>query len=429
MKMKKMREKWIEKDVRSAADIVFEAAILKETDTSIFSPTVPLIEGVFSGRGFPVLRLYEEFSKDAKWLNGLSVLTNHEELNPDARRVGQLQKPINDKSNKRIKATTEFFKIDLTQRELEAIKSMQPINGSLHFSCNLEYNPGVYNGVKYDATERGPYVFVEYSMVRSGIVTPEEGAGFNMECEDCRKIRESKFTDKPWDGAASGYMDTGAYCAACLIDLNKPGETKTQANCKLPVQEPDGTYNKGAIRNALARISQLKGVPAADLSAAKTKLAKLAKQAGIGEESASNSKSSAHGAVRGKKMSEGQPPAAEPGLEEQDVSALEKRIEILEAGFKTVQEENKALKEQGIADKKAATLEKFTGKLKAGHVAEAAKFFEEYQKDPAAWVLENSGKFIEVKETKPLGGSAITGGAPVFDLAREQDKLFGRTVG
>jgi hypothetical protein len=251
-----------------------------------------------------------------------------------------------------------------------------------------------------------------------------------MECEDCRKIRESKFTDKPWDGAASGYKDTDAYCAACLIDLNEPGADKAQAKCKLPVQEPDGTYNKGAIRNALARISQVKGVPAADLSAAKARLAKLAKQAEIGEESASaESQSSAHRAVRGIKMSEGQPPAVEPELEEQDVSALEKRIESLEAGFKTVQEENKALKEQDIADKKAAAMEKFSAKLKAGHVAEAQKLFAEYQKDPATWVMENSGKFIAVKEATPLGGSAIPGGAPAFDLAKEQDKLFGRTVG
>jgi len=45
------------------------------------------------------------------------------------------------------------------------------------------------------------------------------------------------FTDKSWDGAASKYRDTDAYCGACLIDLNAPGAEKTQANCKLPVKE------------------------------------------------------------------------------------------------------------------------------------------------------------------------------------------------
>jgi hypothetical protein len=331
-----MKKKEIQRSVRATADIVFEARGLKETDTSILVPTVPLVEGVFSGRGYPALRLYDEFKDSVKWLNGIPVVSNHEALTPDARRVGQIQNPTAIEAEKKARATTEFFKIDLTQRELETIKSKTPINGSLSFASNLEMTPGDYNGIHYDAIERGPYVFYEYSMVRSGVVTPAMGAGFNMECDGCK-----------------------------------------------------------------------------------------AKQAGIGE-SKLKLKSSAHGAMRGQKMSEGQPPATEPELiEEQDVStsALVKRIESLEAGFKVVQEENKALKEQGLADKKAAALEKFSSKLKPGHLAEAEKLFAEYQKDPATWVMENSTKFIEVKETKPLSGSAITDGAPAFDLAKEQAKI------
>jgi hypothetical protein len=320
-----MRKKEIQKSVKASADIVFEAKGLKETETSILSPTVPLVEGVFSGRGYPVLRLYEEFSKDVKWLNGLTVVTNHQQLDPDARRVGQLQNPLADEVGKRAKAITEFYKIDLTQRELEKIRGKEPLPGSMHFSSNLEMTPGDYSGTHYDAIERGPYVFYEYSIVPSGVVTPADGAGFNMECASC--------------GAKS--------------------------------------------------------------------------------------KSSAHGAVRGIQMSEGQPPAVEPGIEEQDVSALVKRIETLEGTVKTVQEENKALKEQGIADKKVAALEKFSSKLKPGHLAEAERLFAEYQKDPATWVMENSSKFIEVKEAKPLSGAAITEGGVAFDLAKEQQKIWG----
>jgi hypothetical protein len=216
--------------------------------------------------------------------------------------------------------------------------------------------PGEYKGVHYEAIERGPYVFYEYSLVSSGVVSPEDGAGFNVECDGCRALREAKFTDKPWDGSASRFKDTDAYCAACLIDYNEPGEDKVQAKCKLPIKEPDGTINKNAIRNALARISQLKGVPAADLSAAKAKLAKLAKQAGIGEESASiasRSLSPAHRAVRGKAMSEGQPPATEPEIEEQ-LEAAQGEIDTLKKEVKTLKDGQTKITEDLAAKEKAA---------------------------------------------------------------------------
>ena len=98
------------------------------------------------------------------------------------------------------------------------------------------------------------------------------------------------FTDKPWDGSASRYADTGAFCDACLINENDgPRSGWVQAKCHLPVKEPDGTYNKNAIRNALARIGQ---VQSAGKAAALSKLRALAKQAGIGGD---NQQSSGNG--------------------------------------------------------------------------------------------------------------------------------------
>lgn len=89
------------------------------------------------------------------------------------------------------------------------------------------------------------------------------------------------FTDRPWDGSASRYADTPAYCDACLINDNTgPRDAWVQDKCHLPVKEPDGTYNKGAIRNALARINQVQG---AGKAAALARLHALAKQAGIGQ--------------------------------------------------------------------------------------------------------------------------------------------------
>lgn len=81
-----------------------------------------------------------------------------------------------------------------------------------------------------------------------------------------------------WDGAASNYSSTDAYCNACLIDLNPSGETKTQALCKLPVRKPGGTaYVRQAIHAAAQRMgsmTQPDGVSAADWEAAKKGAAK-----------------------------------------------------------------------------------------------------------------------------------------------------------
>jgi hypothetical protein len=186
-----MKKKEMKESGKTRTDVIFEAKSLKRKDGIIYCPTVPLVEGVFSGLGFPVLRLYEEFSKDAKWLNGLTVLTNHEELNPNARRVGQLSDTQARPEKKDVVATTQFFESDLTPKEVDAITSKQPLHGSLSLSYNLEQSSGDYNGKHYEAIERGPYVFFEYSMVREGIVTPEDGAGFNMECKGCNSKSHS----------------------------------------------------------------------------------------------------------------------------------------------------------------------------------------------------------------------------------------------
>jgi hypothetical protein len=67
------------------------------------------------------------------------------------------------------------------------------------------------------------------------------------------------FTDQPWNGAASRFKDSAAFCSACLIDENPSGQPKTQALCKLPVKEPDGRYNKNAIQAAAGALQGSRG--------------------------------------------------------------------------------------------------------------------------------------------------------------------------
>ncbi len=77
--------------------------------------------------------------------------------------------------------------------------------------------------------------------------------------------------DKPWNGSASRFEDTAAYCRSCLIDDNPADAEKTQALCHLPIREPNGDVNINAVRNALARVNQVK-TSGAKKTAARTRL-------------------------------------------------------------------------------------------------------------------------------------------------------------
>ena len=88
------------------------------------------------------------------------------------------------------------------------------------------------------------------------------------------------FTDAPWKTPESS-LSPEEFCSVCLIDTNA-GKEKVKANCKLPLRSrPGSPYNKGAIRNAMGRIFQMKGVPAADKRKAARRLVRLANEAGI----------------------------------------------------------------------------------------------------------------------------------------------------
>ena len=91
----------------------------------------------------------------------------------------------------------------------------------------------------------------------------------------------ASFTDESWSSPEAD-LDAAQFCAVCLIDLNQAGQPKVKSNCKLPLQKsPGAAYNRAAIRNAMSRIAQMTGVPAADQNKAAAKLLSLAQQAGI----------------------------------------------------------------------------------------------------------------------------------------------------
>lgn len=71
----------------------------------------------------------------------------------------------------------------------------------------------------------------------------------------------AEFSDKPWGGISeSDYRDAGQFCDACLINLNDgPRDQWTKANCKLPVREPGGAYNRNGIHAAAAALAGARG--------------------------------------------------------------------------------------------------------------------------------------------------------------------------
>jgi len=68
-----------------------------------------------------------------------------------------------------------------------------------------------------------------------------------------------KISNRPWGQISEkDYETAGAFCRACLIDLN-PGDDKVKSLCKLPVYEPDGTLNRNAVHAAAAALAGARG--------------------------------------------------------------------------------------------------------------------------------------------------------------------------
>lgn len=102
--------------------------------------------------------------------------------------------------------------------------------------------------------------------------------------EQFKAAFEQTFTERriktvdSWDGSATNYADTDAYCAACLIDVNAAAgrDTKAQAYCMLPVRGPGDsadTFVQQAVFAAAAgrgigRISKPADVPSGAWDAA-----------------------------------------------------------------------------------------------------------------------------------------------------------------
>lgn len=74
----------------------------------------------------------------------------------------------------------------------------------------------------------------------------------------------ANFDTSSWDGSASQWPTTEAYCADCLIDENPAGAKKVQDKCKLPFRKPGSSRpNVNAVR---AMVTGARGLPAVQAS-------------------------------------------------------------------------------------------------------------------------------------------------------------------
>jgi len=97
-------------------------------------------------------------------------------------------------------------------------------------------------------------------------------------------LLKEKFSDAPWSSPESS-LSVEDFCRVALMDWNPSGQEKVKSKCALPIRsKPGAPISKAAIRNALARINQVKGAPSAMKARAAARLASLKKQAGIGED-------------------------------------------------------------------------------------------------------------------------------------------------
>lgn len=104
-------------------------------------------------------------------------------------------------------------------------------------------------------------------------------------------------------------------------------------------------------------------------------------------------------------------------IEEANKPLMEK-FAALEQKYTALESKVQAMDQKAEADRSARVFEAFQAKLKPGHQEKAKEHFEAYQKDPAAWTLENADKFVQAGRERQLSGRASTEGGDVPGVTR-----------
>lgn len=254
--------------------------VLYEDDEIIERATVITRSGTWMGTdGQPRRKTYDQLKDSAKWFEGVPlVLYAHSdplgELGPGDRRVGHLRdvRPRDDRED--LFAISRFFKEDLTNEEIEHVRTPESINGSPCYRCNHDNIPGVDNfGRSFVDTESGPYYVYEYAVLfdQLGACSTADKCGLianaspkiNDEKNGDAKIQPENFEgDGMVDSTKEPDKDPATQVKPIEIKPTevKPTEVKPVEKAAIPAKPTEPLADKGLIELLMERIGKLESL-------------------------------------------------------------------------------------------------------------------------------------------------------------------------
>ena len=171
----------VKKNMKVNASQVGGKVLFSDSNTTVI-PVVLMKELVTNG----ALKPFEEFSKDAHWLEGQPIIPPHKQgdspVNHLTPKPGKLRNIKINEEMRRVEGEAVLFNDRIAPSDLERIKNGEQFAGSIGYFSNEEKlsEPQVWkDGTKYNSIERGPFYFDHFSMVPAG-ACPLPECGFNV---------------------------------------------------------------------------------------------------------------------------------------------------------------------------------------------------------------------------------------------------------
>ena len=160
--------------------------VIEANDQVTVIPVVLMRERVTNG----ALKPFEEFSKDAHWLEGQPIIPPHKAgdapVNHLTPKPGKLRNIKVNADLRRVEGEAVLFNDRIAPGDLARIKAGEQFAGSIGYFSNEEKlkSPQTWtDGTKYTSIERGPFYFDHFSMVPAG-ACPLPECGFNVNAKE-----------------------------------------------------------------------------------------------------------------------------------------------------------------------------------------------------------------------------------------------------
>ncbi len=407
--------------------------VLVETPEYIDIPVIPMREGVFVGTdGIPTLKKYDVIAKDAHWLEGQPILRGH--TRPDeivTYKHNKIGKIINVKprpNQRDVTAVARYFVDKLSVSELDKIRSGQPYDGSIAYTCETVPDAGEFNGHKYNAVETTGYHFYHFAEVPEGACSVSKGCGFNL---------NSAGIDTETDGNKQNGTDNMKENCAKKKDENAAEVAEAPVEDVLVVDDAgneckesemvDGACPETA--DATAEEAPVDDTKASKTKASKTKASKTkSNEAGEDTDDVKENEASSRTVTVDVRVPDEFTAKLNAMFDEnaalrndnvtlkESVTALTARVDEL------VVKQNAAIEAEATA-KEQRNYNAFYARLNAAAQPDAQKYYDEYKAQGISYMDERSDLFkssAAVPTTKLMGVPSSEGAS---DLVTEKRKL------